>query len=529
MQESVKFDKELKEAIKVSITTMAKAVKSTLGPEGTNSLILTPGGLPTIVNDGVRVAKAFMQTLAENHPKELTTKITQILNTVPTKTEEIAGDSTSTSVTLLESILLEGLKYSDDYSSMNMVKGIKLATKDILSKIDSKAIPIAGNTNLLAQVASISANNDKELGEIIAEAFLEVGVDGQIEVKDSKTGETNIEIVKGMKYNSGFESELFVNAPLTRTSEYKNAKILIYEGKFSEITESFLKTTKELNVQENPLIIIADEYSTEVMNILVNSKINQNFKICALRSPNYGQAKAWDLDDIAFVTGAKVIASRFGNSLNDLTLDMLGEVENIKITSNSFSITIKKEKDQEIAQRVSDLKVKKDALESEVDREEYVSRIARLSMGVAVLYVAGDSPIQISEKKLRIEDAINATRSALEEGILPGGGVTLLKLAEQTEIPNLENEAQEIGYKVLLKALKAPIETICYNAEVSSDIIKKDIIAHKEFNYGYDAKDKEYTNLVDKGVIDPVKGVKAALAEASSVAQMMLTLNCAII
>lgn len=526
MQKLVSFDKNLKQAIKKSVKTLAKAVKSTLGPAGTNVLVLSQIKLPIITNDGVTVAKSFVTALAEKQPDKLETRIAQLLNTVSKNTESAAGDGTTTSITLAEAIILEGLKNIEaGFSSVNIAKGIHKATKEILSQLDKISTSVIKDKDLLLQVASISANNDNELGKIISEAFLKVGIDGQIDIKDSTTDKTYVDIVNGMKYSSGFESNMFINTNKSNVV-LENCSILIYEGKLTTI-DPIVETLRDTKNNNTSLFIIADDYSEEAINDLVYNKVNAKVKICAVRSPGYGIAKEANLEDIADVTKTKIVSRRFGTTLDNLDQTMLGFTTAVKINSDSFVIINEKTDKKAIKNRVKTLKEELKKATVGTNKAELADRIAKLSNGVAILYVHGNSSIERAEKRYRVEDAINATRASLEEGIVPGGGITLLKLGKALKMPKMDNREQEIGFNILIKALEAPIKTICTNSDVKGDVVVNEVLKGN-FNFGYDARLKEYKDLIAVGIIDPKKVTRVALQNASSVAQMILTLNCAI-
>lgn len=524
MQESVSFDKNLKKTIKKSVKKLSKAVKSTLGPAGTNVMVLSQIKLPVITNDGVTVAKSFVTSLMEKSPNTLETKIAQLLNTVSKNTETTAGDGTTTSITLAEAIILEGLKYIEaGFSPINVAKGIHSATKKILTELDKKAITVIDKKELLLQVSSISANNDNELGKIISEAFLKVGVDGQIEVKDSPSEKTYIDIVNGMKYDSGFESNLFVNSD-KGTVVLDDCGVFIYEGKLMGL-ESIEDIIKDAVNNEKGLFIIADDYGPNVIDTLSNIKIQHKLKICAVKSPGYGIQKEQELEDIAFITNSQIVSRRLGVDISEASIEFLGNAS-ITVDKNNFTVISKQIDKKEVSKRVKQLKSQV-KLANTTEKQELLGRIARLSDGVAVMYVSGSSPVEISEKKYRIEDAINATRASLEEGIVPGGGVTLLKLGKALKTPEMENESQIIGFNLLKKALEAPIKTISENCEKNGEVVINEVLKG-DFTYGYDAKEDKYKDLLSAGIIDPKKVTRAALTNASSVSQMILTLNCAI-
>lgn len=520
MQESISFDKDLRKAIKKTLKTLGKAVKSTLGPSGTNVGTLSGIMLPVIVNDGVTVAKKV------NFKDPLKKYIANILKTVSQNTDNIAGDGTTTATTLLEAIVLAGIKNIEaEFSQIDIVIGIREATLLVLKQLEKKTTYVKGDKNLLLQVATISANNDKELGDLISKAFIQVGVDGQIEVKDSTKEKTYVDILKGVKYDSGYESNLFTNNDKGEAI-LDDCKILIYEGKLTSI-DPILDVLRDTRNENTSLLVIADDYSKEAVDDLSHNKINAKLKVCAVKSPQYGKAKEASLEDIADVTDTKIVSRRFGRDLETFSTEYLGFATTVKVNSDSFIIINDNVDQKVIADKVKKLKldVKKT---NGTEKDELQSRIAKLSDGIAVLFVHGNSPVEIAEKKYRIEDAINATRASLEEGIVPGGGVTLLRLGNGLKMPKMKNRAQEIGFNILVEALESPIRTICNNSGASEDVVVNNVLQENQFNYGYDARLKIYGDLIELGIIDPKKVTKTALVNASSVAQMILTMNCAI-
>lgn len=521
MKEQISFDTKLRNKIKETVEVLSKAVKSTLGPSGTNVGVLSEIQLPIITNDGVTVAKSI------KFEDPLKRYIYNILKTVSQHTDSVAGDGTTTANTLAEAIILEGIKNIDaGFSQIGISKGIRKATLLVLEELQKKSISVIDNKKLLLQVASISANNDSELGKIISEAFLKVGIDGQIEIKNSDSDKTYIDIVNGMKYNSGYESNMFVNT--TKSEVYlEECSILLYEGKLKTI-DPIIPALQEIRNNNTSLFIIADDYSIETINDLAHHKINNKVKVCAVKSPGYGIAKETNMEDLSLVTGAEIISKRFGLVIENFEMSQLGFSSTVKVDLESFAVINEKTDKKKIAKKIKELKEELKKEKTSFIKEEISDRIAKLSNGVAVMFVSGDSPVEITEKKYRIEDAINATRASLEEGIIPGGGITLLRIGEGIEVPKLRNRDQEIGFNILLKALKSPIKTICENAGENGDVIINEVLRKKSFNYGYDAKNKVYKDMIKGGIVDPFKVTKAALTNASSVSQMLLTMNCVI-
>lgn len=503
---------ELRNAIVETTNTLCDAVKSTLGPMGTNVGILSETMQPTILNDGVRVARAI------NFDNELSQYIAKILKQVSQNTDNLVHDGTTTSLTITQAIIIEAIKGIElKYKQRDINEGIAMATKDVINELE------AGNMNIedmLEKVATISANNDKELGSIIGKAFKEVGVDGQIDVEDSDSEKTYYEKVPGMKYSSGYESNLFSNTTKS-TVEYKEARILIYEGKLKSVNESLLKVIQELGNDNVPIVIVADDYDKMAIDSFTGYKLNHGLQICAVRSPEYGSYKEGCVDDIAFISGANIISDRYGSDIDGVTIEDLGTVSFFSADQESFTV---KNPDIDTSERVAQLKLEVKKL-SGTYKDEVEMRIAKLSGGIAVLYVNGKSPIEIAEKKYRIEDAIGATRASLEEGIVPGGGLALYNISKSLKTPNFNSKGKEYGYELLIKAITAPIRTICENRGEIPEVILTKIDSSENKNYGYNAKTGEYGDMIEMGIIDPVKVTKAAIVNASSVSQMLINTN----
>jgi len=520
MQDSISSEYALRQAIKETTTTLVGAVKSTLGPQGTNVGILSQLLQPVIINDGVTVSKSIVN----GFKNPLKKYIANVLKTVSQNTDNIAGDGTTTSLTITEALIIEGIKNIEaGFSQVDIAKGIREAAIMVLKELDVKAIPVLKDKELLLNVATVSANNDPELGKVISEAFLKVGINGQISIQDSVNKKTYVEVVNGMEFDSGYQSNMFINTKSTEVV-FGNTYILLYEGKLISI-DPIVEALKKAREEDFSILIIADDFSKEVIEDLTYNKLNANVKVCAVRSPSYGQLKEQNIDDLSLISGATIISRRFGSSIENFECSQLGKVSFVKISADSFSI-INSEIDKEsLHSKIESLKKELERALGPTAKEEFQNRIARLSNGVAVMYVSGSSPVEIAEKKYRIEDAINATRASLEEGVVPGGGVTLLRIANNLKMPKLDNRSQEIGFNILVEAMESPIRTITKNAGKKEDIIVETVLKNKNFNYGYDAKDEKYLDLVKKGIVDPVKVTKAALTNAASVSQMLLTMN----
>lgn len=515
IKESIVFDSELRSAIKQTTEIFAKAVKGTLGPKGTNVGTLSQLKLPVVLNDGVTVAKNL------NFKDPLSKYIANILKTVSQNTEKEVGDGTSTSITLAETIILEGLRNIEvGFSQVDVSKGIRLATIDLLKSLEE--VKIDART-MLEEVATISANNDREIGKLVAQIFDKAGEDGKVNIENSYDSQTRVETIEGVKYDIGYESEVFSNTADKKTV-FENTFVLLYEGELKSM-HVILQLLQDINDANESLIIIADSYSEGALMDLINARRTNGLNICALRSPGYGQMKELNMDDLSLITGAPIQSNRFGRKLETLQKNDLLKVDKITVGKDTMVI---ENKNKDLTGVIAELKSKEKTETDPNVKSELKERISRLSEGVATLYVGGNSPMEISEKKYRIEDAIGATKSALEEGIVPGGGITLFRLGKSLEMPKMKNRAEEIGYQIVVLATEAPIRTILMNAGQKPDIIMSQILGDSNFNYGYNANTNSYVDMVEDGVIDPLKVTKSALTNASSVAQLLLTMNTCI-
>lgn len=518
----ISFDKQLKETVLSTVELAAKAIKSTLGPSGTNVGVRTQINKPNFVNDGVTVAK----NLRGLFPQEETLKnyIIEVVISTCENTERLAGDGTTTTATLLEAIVTEGYKVINaGYSPVEVVNGIKLATEDILAKLNDSAITVSKENKLLKKIATISSNNDEELGGIIYSIFSQIGENGKIDTKHSNSTETRFEVIDGVRYNSGMQDVMFSNTTKTETI-LDDCHILIYEGKLKDINPIF-DTLNAIKKEDESVLIIADEFAPAALESLTSNKVMHKFKVCAVRSPGFGIKKENDLNDIAFMTGATVISSKNGEDKENVTMDKLGKASSVKVTLETFTLLCENRDRDASQKRIDQLKEELKAA-SGTDKEELLDRIAKLSDGIGIIYIGGASPEEVSDKEYRIEDAVNATRVAIEEGIVPGGGVSLLKLAQETKPSNLKTLDEELGYNLLLRALEAPIRTICENSGTSADLVVNNVLDKKNFNYGYNAKTKKYGDLIKNGVVDPKKVTRVALQNASSIGRLILSTNC---
>lgn len=516
----ISFDKELRDAVKDTVKVAVSAIKSTLGPSGTNVGVRTPIYTPMIVNDGVTVAENLKGLYSDDSLKNY---IIDIIVEACKNTEKMAGDGTTTTATLLESIILEGYRIIEaGMSTVEVVNGIRLATEDILKELVDKSTLIDKDNKLLQKIATISSNNDSNIGEIIFRAFSKIGANGQIEIKDSETLETTVEVIDGMKYDSGMEHQVFSNIEKPEAI-LDDCKILLYRGKLKNIDPIF-KVLSEAKKEDQAILVIADDFSPAAIDSMVSNKMQSKLKVCAVRSPGFGIKKENDISDIAFMTGASIISADQGSNIHEVESEELGEVTSVRVTTSSFTLFCDRKNRKASERRVKKLQNEL-ALANGTEKLELLDRIAKLSDGIGVIYVGGGSPQEITEKKFRIEDAINATRVALEEGIVPGGGITLLKLSKEVSAREDLTLDESFGYKLLLSALEAPIKTICENSGAKADLIVYQVSKSKKFNYGYNAKTEKYGDLIKDGVVDPTKVTRAALQNASSIARLVLSTN----
>lgn len=484
-------NKELKDTIKKVTTDLVGAVKSTMGPMGHNVGLKSIAGLPIIVNDGVTVSRAYkFEDEAENF-------IANILRTVSQNTDNLVNDGTTTSLCLTEAILMAGL--NSDLSPIDINQGIQIATREVLKKLEENKVE---DKELLKKVATISANNDKELGDIIAKAYETVGKDGHIAILDSKTDKTYFDYAPGMKYNSGYESPKFEDV------SYDNCNVLLYEGSLNS-TEELVPVLQEVAPGGEPVLIIADSFNPLAIEHILLMVAN-GAKISAVKSSGYGEEKFWNQEDIIYATDAKKVNEFY-----------IGKAEKVYVDSESYSLVSSKD----LSERIETLKEEQKTIDKH-QKETYRERIARMSGGLGAIYVYDNSPIAIAEKKLRIEDAIGAVRASLKEGIIIGGGVTLYNISKSLIKDDFKSEGEQKGYGIIKKAITAPLITISENAGESGKFVMSQIDQGTDYkHYGYNAKTREFGNMLQMGIIDPIMVTKTALTSASSVSEKILTMN----
>jgi chaperonin GroEL len=511
----IAFDQEARDAMRKGIAKLAKAVKVTLGPKGRNVILQKSFGSPTVTKDGVTVAKEIeLEDKYENMGARM-------VREVASKTSDIAGDGTTTATVLAEAIYNEGLRaVVSGINPMLMKRGIEKAVEDIVEKLQKMSIPVKSKKEM-EQVATVASNGDSEIGRIIAEAMEKVGKDGVLTVEEGKTLETTHEFVEGMQFDRGYLSPYFVTDPQKMECELEDPYILIYEKKVSSNKDLVPVLERVLNTGK-PILIIAEEVEGEALATLVINKLRGTFRCAAVKAPGYGDRRKAMLEDIAILTGGKAIFEDLGIQLENVQLRDMGRAKKVKIDKDNTTVIEGAGKKADIQGRVQLIQRELDKSTSDYDKEKLSERIAKLSGGVAKINVGAATESEMKEKKARVEDAMHATRAAIQEGILPGGGVALLRASEGLKPKGLSHD-EEIGYNIVVRACKSPIMQIAENAGTDGAIAAAKVTENSSQNYGYDARLDRYCDLVKEGIIDPTKVVRYALQNASSVATLLLT------
>jgi chaperonin GroEL len=513
----IAFDQEARESMKKGIAKLAKAVKVTLGPKGRNVIIQKSFGSPTVTKDGVTVAKEI------ELPDAYENMGARMVKEVASKTSDVAGDGTTTATVLAESIFNEGLKaVVAGTNPMLMKRGMEKAVEDIVAKLEKMSIPVK-NKKDLDNVATVAANGDSKIGGIIAEAMDKVGKDGVITVEEGKTIETNHEFVEGMQFDRGYLSPYFVTNVESMEAELDDPYILIFEKKISA-NRDLVPVLEKVLQQGKPILIIAEDVEGEALATLVVNKMRNPgaFKACAIKAPGYGDRRKAMMEDIAILTGGKAIFEDLGIQLENVKLEDLGRAKKVKIDKDNTTVIEGAGKKDAIKARVLQIQKELEKSTSDYDKEKLSERIAKLQGGVAKINVGGATESEVKEKKMRVEDAMFATRAANQEGILPGGGVALLRASEGLKAKDLTPD-EETGYAIIVRACKSPIKQIAENAGDNGDVVANEVLRSKDQNFGYDARAGEYCDMLKKGVIDPTKVVRSALQNAASVATLLLT------
>jgi len=517
----LKFDVQARESLKNGLDVLADAVKVTLGPKGRNVLLQKQHGAPHITKDGVSVAKEIeLEDVFENMGA-------QLVKEVASKTADEAGDGTTTATVLAQDIARLGFEAVENGSNpMELKKGIERAVSIVTEELGKQAIVVGSDYDKIKQIATISANNDTIIGELIADAFQKVGTDGVITVEESKGIQTSMELVEGMQFDKGFLSAHFVSNTEKMNCDLENPYILLYDGRLSNMND-ILTLLEGISGENKPILIIADDVEGELLGTLVVNKLRGTLKVCAVKSPAFGDRKKEMMQDIALLTGGTFITSDLGLKIEEATLDMLGTAEKVTIGKESTTIVNGAGNSESIAVRIEEIKSQIENCTSDYDKEKLQERLAKLSGGVAVLYIGAGSEVEMKEKKDRVDDALHATRAGIEEGIVEGGGIALLKIQESLgESPQDESESFQQGFDIIRTSLASPLSQILKNCGVTEGTVLEYI---KQHGGGYDAKNEKFVDMFEAGIIDPKKVTRTAIENAASVAGMILTTECMVV
>jgi chaperonin GroEL len=522
MAKDIKFDIEARDGLKRGVDALANAVKVTLGPKGRNVIIGKSFGGPNVTKDGVTVAKEIeLKDPLENMGA-------QMVKEVASKTNDLAGDGTTTATVLAQAIVKEGLKnVAAGANPMDLKRGIDKAVEAIVADLGKQAKVVGSDSEKIKQIASISANNDEVIGDLIAKAFGKVGKEGVITVEEAKGTDTYVDVVEGMQFDRGYLSPYFVTNPDKMNVELENPYILLYDKKVSSLKE-LLPVLEPVAQSGKPLLIIAEDVDGEALSTLVVNKLRGALKIAAVKAPGFGDRRKAMLEDIAILTGGTVIAEESGYTLENATLEMLGTAEKVAIDKDNTTIVNGAGKADMIKNRVNQIKGQMESSTSDYDKEKLQERLAKLAGGVAVLYVGAASEVEMKEKKDRVDDALHATRAAVEEGIVAGGGVALLRAKASLEKLKPSNADEATGIQIVSRAVESPLRTIVENAGLEGSVIVAKV-AEGKGDFGYNAKTDEYVDMLKAGIIDPKKVTRVALENAASVAGMILTTECALV
>ena len=522
MAKDIKFDIEARDGLKRGVDALANAVKVTLGPKGRNVIISKSFGAPTVTKDGVSVAKEIE---LEN---ELENMGAQMVKEVASKTNDLAGDGTTTATVLAQAIVKEGLKnVAAGANPMDLKRGIDKAVAAIVLDLEKQAKKVGNSSEKIKQIAAISANNDDTIGELIATAFSKVGKEGVITVEEAKGMKTYVDVVEGMQFDRGYLSPYFVTDADKMIADLENPYILLFDKKISNLQE-ILPILEPVSQSGRPLLIIAEDVDGQALATLVVNKLRGGLKIAAVKAPGFGDRRKAMLEDIAILTGGTVISEERGFSLENATLDLLGTAETITIDKDNTTIVNGSGDATSIKARVNQIKAQIETTTSDYDKEKLQERLAKLAGGVAVLYVGAASEVEMKEKKDRVDDALHATRAAVEEGIVAGGGVALVRAKKVLEKITTENLDETTGVQIINKAIEAPLRIIVGNAGNEGSVVLNKILEGTK-DFGYDAKSDAYVDMLEAGIIDPKKVTRVALENAASVAGMILTTECALI
>ncbi len=525
MAKRIVFDEEARKTLLKGIDAVADAVKVTLGPKGRNVILSKKFGAPQIVNDGVTIAKEIeLKDPLENSGA-------QLLKEVSSKTNDVAGDGTTTASVLAQAIVREGLKnLTAGANPMSMKRGIDKAVECAVEKIKSMSRPV-NTKEEIAQVAAISAGNNKEIGNLIAEAMEKVGHDGVITVEESKSFGTNLKVVEGMQFDKGYISPYFVTDPERMEAVLEDAYVFCCNKKINLISD-LVPLLEQVARDGKSLLLIAEDIEGEALATLVVNTMRKVLRAVAVKAPGFGDRRKAMLEDIAILTGGEMFTEELGIKLENVTTQMLGKAKRVTVSKDETTIVVGDETKEAVAERVRLIRKQIESSDSEYDKEKLQERVAKLSGGVALIEVGAASEVELKERKLRIEDALNATRAANEEGIVPGGGVALLRVQQELnkklETLDFDSDDEKVGYKILTAALDVPLRAISRNAGAKADVVV-DCVLEKDGAYGYDALNSKYVDMFQAGIVDPAKVTRSALVNAASVGSMLLTTEAAVV
>tara|TARA_B100000886_G_C20424484_1_gene493226 strand:+ start:1412 stop:3046 length:1635 start_codon:yes stop_codon:yes gene_type:complete len=516
MAKEVKFDTEARDKMLQGVDTLANAVKVTLGPKGRNVVLDKSFGAPRITKDGVTVAKDItLEDKFENMGA-------QMVREVASKTNDEAGDGTTTATVLAQAIVREGSKaVAAGMNPMDLKRGIDAAVESVVNELRSKAKKVK-DENEIAQVGTISANGDEEVGNMISQAMQKVGKEGVITVEEGKALTTELDVVEGMQFDRGYLSPYFVTNPEKMICEMEDPLILLHESKLSTL-QPLLPLLESVVQSGKPLVIIAEDVEGEVLATLVVNKLRGGMKVAAVKAPGFGDRRKAMLEDIAILTGGQVVSEDLGIKLENVTVDMLGKAKKVSMTKEETTIVEGSGKKSDITGRCNQIRQQVEETTSDYDREKLQERLAKLAGGVAVIKVGGATEVEVKEKRDRVEDAMNATRAAVEEGIVPGGGTALINAAKALKKVDPDNDDQRVGVDIIRRALQAPVKQIADNAGESGAVIAGKLLEGKGGNFGFNAQAGKFEDLVKAGIVDPVKVVRTALQDAGSVAGLLIT------
>jgi chaperonin GroEL len=521
MAKDIIFDLKAREALKRGVDQLSDAVKVTLGPKGRNVIIDKSYGAPIITKDGVTVAKEIeLKDTIENMGA-------QMVKEVASKTNDIAGDGTTTATVLAQSIVATGVKnVTAGANPMDLKKGIDKAVEKVVKSLKAQTKQIDDSGDKVEQVAAISANNDSKIGKLIAEAMGKVKKDGVITIEEAKGIETYVDVVEGMQFDRGYISPYFVTDTEKMQAVYENPYILIHDKKIS-VMKDMIAILEKVVQSGRPLLIIAEDVETEALATLVVNKLRGGLKVVAVKAPGFGDRRKEMLEDIAVLTGGTVISEEKGYKLEDTSLDQLGRAEKISIDKDNTTVVSGKGKKEDIKGRINQIRAQIETTTSDYDKEKLQERLAKLAGGVAVIYVGAASEVEMKERKYRFDDALNATRAAIEEGIIPGGGVAYLRAIDSLKTLKGENEDEDTGIQIIRRALEEPMRQIAENAGMEGSVVVQKVKEGKG-DFGYNARLDQYESMMKAGIIDPTKVARVALENAASIAGMLLTTECVV-